>query len=511
MKFLFLTSLLIAFANLTFAADTTKKNGCIDSKKIVGYFSEWRNANYPISRVDLSKVTHINYAFAVIDPDTYALTGYESWILNEVVTAAHNQGVKVLMSVGGWYGSRYFTKMTSSKSNMEKFAESCKSLVEQYHVDGIDIDWEYPGREGACNTPDLANDTDNYLTLLEILREKLGTDTLITAAVSITPFEKNGSPINDLAPYAKYFDFINVMGYDFAGSWSSVISHHAALYTPEAGDMLSVSSGVKNWLDRNFPAEKIVVGVPAYGKSWIAASSTKNGLYQSIANGSPKGDHEDSNDAWTNYCGVLESQYSGSWKYKNIRSEILLSSYTSASGSWVRTWDEKVKAPYLFNKDTKQIISYDDPETIEHKAKYVLDNGFAGMMVWELENDTDDFEILTAINNNLGCSSGSSKSKDTTSSSAPKKNDTADNTCPKTDYKCCKDCTILYEDDLKWGVMDKQWCSIPYECDKIIKECWSMAYGYPCCKGCEVILEESDTMKWGVENGKWCGIVNSNC
>jgi len=54
-------------------------------------------------------------------------------------------------------------------------------------------------------------------------------------------------------------------------------------------------------------------------------------------------------------------------------------------------------------------------------------------------------------------------------------------------------------------------CSIPYECDKIIKECWSMAYGYPCCKGCEVILEETDTMKWGVENGKWCGIVNSNC
>jgi len=52
------------------------------------------------------------------------------------------------MSVGGWYGSRYFTKMTSSESNMKKFAESCKSLIDTYHVDGIDIDWEYPGREG---------------------------------------------------------------------------------------------------------------------------------------------------------------------------------------------------------------------------------------------------------------------------------------------------------------------------------------------------------------------------
>eukprot|EP00833_Pecoramyces_ruminatium_P017058 jgi/Orpsp1_1/1191090/evm.model.d7180000083431.1 len=264
MKIILFTSLLLALANITFGFDTSKKNNCIGSKNIVGYFSEWRNANYPVSRVDFSKITHLNYAFGVIDPNTYAVTGYDSNILNQVVTAAHNQGVKVLMSVGGWYGSRYFTKMTSSKSNMEKFAESCKNLIDNNGIDGIDIDWEYPGREGACNTPDLANDTDNYLTLLGILREKIG-NSLITAAVSVIPFEKNGQPMDDLSKFAKYFDFINIMGYDFAGSWSSVTSHQAGLYDPEAGDILSVSSGVKNWLNRGFPASKIVVGVPAYG------------------------------------------------------------------------------------------------------------------------------------------------------------------------------------------------------------------------------------------------------
>jgi len=523
MKFLFLTTLIVTLANV-FAFDTSKKNGCIDSKKIVAYFSEWRYNNYPISRVDFSKFTHLNYAFALIDPNTYALTGYESWILNEVVSAAHNQGVKVLMSVGGWYGSRYFTKMTSSESNMKKFAESCKSLVDTYHVDGIDIDWEYPGREGACNTPDLANDTDNYLKLLKILREYIGSETLLTAAVSVIPFEKNGQPISNLAPYAEYFDFINIMGYDFAGSWSSVTSHHAALYDPAGGDILSVSSGVKNWLNGQFPASKIVIGVPSYGKSWIVSSTSNNGLYQSIANGNPKGDHEDSNDAWTNYCGVVENVYSGNWKYKNLRSEILLSDYTTPSGSWVRTWDDKVKCPTLFNKDTKQVISYDDPKTIEYKAKYVLENGFAGMMIWELENDTDDFEILTAINSQLGCN-GSSKPtttkktttvkktttttvvKTTTKESAP----TSDNTCPATDYPCCQDCFVVFEDDLKWGVLNNQWCSIPYECDARINNCWAEAYGYPCCSGCDVAFEETETMLWGIENNEWCGIVNSNC
>jgi len=126
-------------------------------------------------------------------------------------------------------------------------------------------------------------------------------------------------------------------------------------------------------------------------------------------------------------------------------------------------------------------------------------------MVWELENDTDNFEILTAMNDYLGCNSSSS---DTTI----KKTDTINNdSCPKTDYPCCKDCTVIYEDDLKWGVLDNQWCALPYECDKVIKDCWSRAYGYPCCKGCDVYFEETDTMKWGVENDDWCGIVNSQC
>jgi len=527
MKVSFFASLLLGLAGLTSAFDTSKKNSCIGSKKIVGYFSEWRNANYPISRVDLSKITHLNYAFGVIDPNTYAVTGYESWILSQVVDAAHKQGVKVLMSVGGWYGSRYFTKMTSSKSNMEKFADSCKSLIDTYHIDGIDIDWEYPGREGACNTPDLANDTDNYLTLLEILRNKIG-NSLITAAVSVIPFEKNGQPVSNLSAYAKYFDFINVMAYDFAGSWSSLTSHHSGLYNPEAGDMLSLSTGVKNWLNAQFPASKIVVGVPAYGKSWIAASSDRNGLYQSIANKSPKGDSEDSNDSWTNYCGVVESTYSSNWKYKNLRKEILTSSYTSPSGSWVRTWDDSVKAPYLFNKDTKQIITYDDPKAIEYKAKYILSNNFAGMMVWELENDTDDFEILSAINNHLGCGTGNNNSnvtKDVTTKKTTVKNSTTkrstttttkktaptNTNCPNTGYPCCKGCRVVYEDEYKWGVENNEWCATPYSCDKTIKKCWATAHGYNCCSGCKVIFEETEDMKWGIENHEWCGIVNSKC
>ncbi|OUM58782.1 family 18 glycoside hydrolase [Piromyces sp. E2] len=525
MKFLFLTTLLLTLTNI-FAFDTSKKNGCIDSKKIVAYFSEWRYSNYPISRVDFSKFTHLNYAFGLIDPNTYALTGYQSWILNEVVAAAHNQGVKVLMSVGGWYGSRYFTKMTSSESNMKKFAESCKNLIDTYNVDGIDIDWEYPGRDGACNTPDYANDTDNYLKLLKILREYIGNESLLTAAVSTIPFEKNGQPISNLAPYAEYFDFINVMGYDFAGSWSSVTSHHAGLYDPEAGDILSVSSGVNNWLSRQFPAEKIVIGVPSYGKP---------------SNSYPKGDDEDFMDSDS-------KRYSSTWKYKNIRKSILKSSYKESTGDWIRVWDSKSSVPFLFNKDTKQFITYDDPYSVSIKADYVLENSLGGMMMWEIEEDTSDSELITAIyekfialtcenaknNKNIvgggldidldnisidtgSSSSSSSSSKSTTSRisstrtvTTSTKTQTINTNCPLyPNYKCCNSCYVSYEDTYKWGILNDDWCSITNDCLSKIKKCWAIAYGYSCCSKCTTTLDTSYNKKWGVENGEWCGIPDS--
>ncbi|ORX43052.1 glycoside hydrolase [Piromyces finnis] len=401
MKYFYLLNLFIYLISFTFGFDTSKKNSCIHSKKkIVAYFSEWRYSNYPISKVDLSKVTHINYAFGLIDPNSYEVTGYDGSLLNEVVKAAHQQEVKVLMSIGGWYGSRYFTAMTSSTQHIEKFAKSCKNLIDTYNLDGIDIDWEYPGREGACNS--LANDTDNYLTLLKVLREKLGSTSLITAAVSIIPFEKNGQVVSDLSDYANYFDFINIMGYDINGSFSSVTSHHSGLFNPKGGEIESLSSGVQHWIDSKFPVEKIVVGIPSFGKSWIATSSDNNGLYQPHEVDNPKGDQEDSNEPWTNYCGVVENSYSGNWKYKNIRKDILKTSATKASGDWTRFWDDSVKGAYLYNKATRQIITYDDPETIKYKMEYVLQHQLSGTMLWELENDSDDFEILSAINQYLG-------------------------------------------------------------------------------------------------------------
>jgi len=389
------------------------------SKKIIGYYAEWTASILPPSEIAYDKLTHINYAFGIIDPITYNVIGYDPNILSEVITNAHLHYVKVLLSIGGWTGSEFFTEMTSSEENMNAFIENVHSIILNFNLDGIDIDWEYPGRVGNNNKPDFANDVPNYLILLKKLRETLGEEKLITAAVSPTPFEQNGRVLNDLSEFSNYFDFISVMAYDYSGSWSSLISHHESFDIPEKGHDFSFKKSIQNWIIRGFPPEKIVAGVGAYGRSWIANSKINYGLYQTFDRTVIDRENDDSS-IWNNYCQQDEMIYSSSYKFKNIYKYILsLGKYLDKKRQdplfeesqtiiqyecWLRVWDSVAQAPYLFNTKFNNVISYDDPQSLKIKMNYVQENGLAGVMMWDLDGDSEDWILVNTLNNIL-CSS----------------------------------------------------------------------------------------------------------
>ncbi|ORX83263.1 hypothetical protein BCR32DRAFT_326455 [Anaeromyces robustus] len=505
------------------------------SKSIIVYYPEWKYYDFPPKDIPFSKLTHINYAFAEINPDDFSLE-YDSNKFLELIDTAHkkNKSIKVLMSIGGWTGSRYFSKMASSSSNRTKFVKSVKRMIDASNADGIDIDWEYPGSSGAYDDNyDSENDTNNLLKLLKELRETIGTSKLITAAVPFNTFEVDHKPLSDMTEFAKLFDFINIMAYDFSGSWSSVTAHQSALYSTHEDDSgYSLSGAVKNWMNANFPAKKIVVGIPAYGRSWIAGSSTNHGYLQRPSNSYPKGDEED-------YIDSDSKRYSSTWKYKNIRKQVLKSDYSKSTGSWERIWDSKSSAPFLFNKDTKQFITYDDPKSVGLKADYVIENNLGGMMMWEIEEDSKDSELISSMYQkfiSLTCSGAkgmvgsidfnldgisndsSSPSKTTTirrttttskristiTTSSKKSTSTS---CPNSPaYKCCSSCIVYFEDNYKWGTMNGEWCSLTYDCLNKINQCWAEAYGYSCCSKCVKVIDTSYNKKWGLENGKWCGL-----
>ncbi|KAK9762631.1 hypothetical protein K7432_011449 [Basidiobolus ranarum] len=389
-----------------------------DDKVIVGYYVPWGNVQP--SQLSYDKVTHINYGFGVltkkndpanifIDPD------YDGPAISQLKTLAKAKGVKVQISIGGWTGSQTFSLVARDAALRQKFINNALVFVRKntkaagetpdgWDLDGIDIDWEYPARDGAiCNVKD-ASDTANYLTLLKELRAALDKEfpsehKLITAAVRVQPFDgPYGGPLNDVSQFIPYFDFINVMAYDINGGWSATTGPNAPFdYDTKGGDPFSFRQSSKAWLDAKWPANKLVMGLPFYGRSLTATvdmNTNPSNQYVSKQSTVPKGDPSDSNtpNAFCNEGSV----YGGLWAWKYLRSEILKNGPTSPIAGWNRYWDNTTQTPWLFGTNNKMYISYDDPQSLKVKADYTKKQGLRGVMFWDMTNDSND-ELLNAV------------------------------------------------------------------------------------------------------------------
>lgn len=379
----------------TVATPTSSTSNDTSGKYIIGYWDDWKAANYPVSSIPFDSITHINYAFALIDPNTIELT-FDGNLLKSLTTEAAKHNVKVLLSIGGWYGSRDFTKVTASSEKIRTLVKNCKKVIDDYGVAGIDIDWEYPGAEGACNNPDKANDVKQYINLLTELRNEIGNSALISIAVSVEPFKENDGPAN-LTKMAEVLDYIVIMGYDFNGGWSAEAMHHANLQSPNSNE-LSVKRSVDLWNNAGFDSNKIIIGIPAYGRSFKVTTSNNYGLHQVNTKEKIQGDQEDVDQTWVNYCNIQESGFTSIWKYKNIRKTILVNNYETPVKPWERYYDSAYEAPVLFNPETKVMITYDDPKSINAKMNYIKSKGLKGTMVWDLETDTSDYELIKTMN-----------------------------------------------------------------------------------------------------------------
>ncbi|KAF9969689.1 hypothetical protein BGZ73_007820 [Actinomortierella ambigua] len=369
------------------------------SKKIVAYWTDWTSGSMPPEAIPFDKVTHINYAFSVVRPDFNPVFDTD-YLLTRVVRECHAHGVKVLMSIGGWTGSQYFSPLASTPAGRKTFIDGAIHFVTTYGLDGIDIDWEYPGRLGSsCNIYDVANDAQNFLTLLRELRAALdalpGRQNLeISLATRIVPFDGPGGQLRDVSEFAKVVNHINIMAYDINGSWSPVTGANAP-FGGTAGS-LSFSGGAQAWIDAGFPPEQINMGVPFYGRSLISKNdmSWSSSIAAPFEPRVPVGDNNDG--LWTDPCENTAT-YSGVWKYRNLREQGIVTREGQAIAPWIRTFDNDSQTPWLFNPQTKQFISYDDPQSLRVKIDYVKQKNLGGMMLWAINQDTADFELLSTL------------------------------------------------------------------------------------------------------------------
>ena len=342
--------------------------------RIIGYVMGSRSPD--LSRIDATMLTHINYAFANVRDNTIVLErDTDAANLARLNTLkARNPDLKILLSVGGWSWSDHFSDAALTDASRQTFARSAIDLLTTHRLDGIDLDWEYPGQRGEDNTfrPE---DKQNFTLLLKTMREHLdaqsarddldGADKyLLTIASGANQTYLDHTEMNVAQ---QYLDFVNIMTYDFAGSWTTTAGHHTNLYPSAApgASKRAANTEVANHLQAGIPAHKLVLGVAFYGYGWSGVHPTQNGLYQP------------------------STAFTGSYAYHKLVAE-----YIDKNG-FQRFWDEAAKAPYLWHAEATHFITYDDEESLRHKVEFVKAQGLGGVMYWEHSHDPNEVLLTT--------------------------------------------------------------------------------------------------------------------
>ncbi|KAJ3513907.1 hypothetical protein NLJ89_g2690 [Agrocybe chaxingu] len=369
------------------------------------WYTSWHNRDFPLSQVSWSKYSHLTYAFAITTPDadTLALDASDERLLPQFVSTAHQNGVKASLSIGGWTGSRYFSSNVGSARNRTAFVKTVTDIATKFSLDGLDFDWEFPGVQGiGCNLVN-ASDTDNFLAFLQQLRNTtVGKSLILSAATYVTPWvDSTGSPSANISEFSKVLDYIAVMNYDVKSNPSVGAGPHSPLddsCAPVGARFGSATSAVNAWTAAGIPKDQIVLGVPAYGHSFVIPSgaisvssdsgSTLQGYPRYEAGVERRGDRWDG-EGGLDVCGV-EVGPGGVYTYWGLIEEGFLNDDGSVASGVESRLDECSQTPFLYNATAGVYVSYDNPESYAIKGGFVHSMGLKGFAMWEAGGDFKD-------------------------------------------------------------------------------------------------------------------------
>jgi chitinase len=351
---------------------------------LIGYLFPQDTVIDPAS-LDADKLTHVNYAFANIR-DGRVVEGFAHDAENFTVLAGVRRThphLRVLVSVGGWTWSGGFSDAALTADSRRRFVASAVEFVRRHDLDGFDVDWEYPGQRGNGNV-NRPEDKENFTALMAELRTALDADGAARNRRLLLTFAAGASPSflehTEMAKVQASVDYVNLMTYDFrVASVEKVAGHHANLFDNPLDDrQRSGDRSVREFLAAGVPAQKLVLGVPFYGRGWTNVAEAPS------MDGTPD----------TGLYRPGTALTGRSLAYGRLAAELV------GREGFVRLWDAAAQQPYLWNAASRTVICYDDHESLRVKARYIREHGLGGAMFWEYSNDPSG-ALLAALDGEL--------------------------------------------------------------------------------------------------------------
>ncbi|CAH1117288.1 unnamed protein product [Phaedon cochleariae] len=378
MKMWFLSSLVIFLSvNVVLNGATGPTHG----KVVVCYLGSWAvyrpdRGSFAIEHVDPTLCTHLIYSFAglnvkedsmrALDPwqdltEDYGKGGYQR------ITALKNKypHLKVSLAIGGWNeGSSNYSMLAADPKRRSRFVANSLDFIRKYKFDGLDLDWEFPGKRGGTT-----EDKVNFMLLVKELKAAFRKHNLLLTAA----FGAGKDTIDvayDVEGLSIFLDFIHMMCYDYHGAWDRKTGANAPL---RSTDILSVEYTINYMIKLGAPPSKLVLGLPLYGRTFKLQEALPH---------SPK--RKPRLGALAENVGFQGpfTRESGFMGYNEICLEL-----KNKSSNWSKFWDNESRTPFAVSG--KNVIAYDDEQSIAEKVQFAMEKGLAGAMVWSI--DTDDF------------------------------------------------------------------------------------------------------------------------
>ncbi|TWT36948.1 Chitinase B precursor [Posidoniimonas corsicana] len=321
----------------------------------LGYYAAI--GDLPIEQIPWRQLTHVSHAFLAVDSDG-ELVENDLVPSKRLTEAAHQNRVRVLLSLGGGKTAEGLTKIAQSPERLEAYAKSVTAAAIDNGYDGVDIDWESPHNQQTM---------EGFARLVKLLRGELDaaarrsrrrTPYLLTAAV---PPSNHLGKWFDTGAIASRIDWFNVMAYDMSGPWERTAGHHAPLFPspkdPERS-WRSVQSAMEYWhKDRGVPKGKLIVGLPMYGRA-LPVSKPLEPL------------------------DPAKRQQHGALDFRKVRELV--------GQGWPAMWDHDSHAPWArppAQRKSPLLICFDDRNSIDEKSKWAQQQGYRGLSFWAIHQD----------------------------------------------------------------------------------------------------------------------------